>query len=79
MTLDNGQTWTQYVTEGRPGIKVGDVVTIRPSVFGAYLLVGPDEWKSKVHQVEEATPSRRARPSNCIPTFGAYGCFNQSN
>jgi hypothetical protein len=49
ITLDNGQVWTQYVTEGKARIGVGDSVLIRPGFMGAYILKGPTDWITKVH------------------------------
>jgi len=47
--LENGQTWTQYGPEGRVPLKVGDAVTLRPGLFGAFVLVAPSGWITKVH------------------------------
>jgi biotin carboxyl carrier protein len=54
--LDNGQVWTQFVSEGRARIRVGDTVRIRPLLFGSFLLVGPSDWSTKVHQVQDGAP-----------------------
>jgi len=51
VTLDNGQVWTQYGPEGRVPLRAGDSVTLRPSLFGASVLVGPSGWITKVHLV----------------------------
>lgn len=49
VTLSNGETWTQYGAEGPVPLKVGDPVTLRPALFGAFVLVGPSGWITKVH------------------------------
>jgi hypothetical protein len=54
--LDNGQVWTQFVSEGKARIRVGDTVRIRPLLFGSFLLVGPSDWSTKVHQVPDEAP-----------------------
>ena len=54
--LDNGQVWTQFVGEGKARIRVGDTVRIRPLLFGSFLLVGPSDWSTKVHQVQDGAP-----------------------
>ncbi len=54
--LDNGQVWTQFVSEGKARVRVGDTVRIRPLLFGSFLLVGPSDWSTKVHQVQDAAP-----------------------
>jgi len=51
VTLDNGQVWTQYGPEGRVPLRAGDSVTLRPSLFGASVLVGPSGWITKVHLI----------------------------
>jgi hypothetical protein len=51
VTLDNGQVWTQYGPEGRVPLRAGDSVTIRPSLFGASVLVAPSGWITKVHLI----------------------------
>jgi hypothetical protein len=54
VTLDNGQVWTQYGPEGRVPLRTGDIVTLRPGLFGASVLVGPSGWITKVHAIPEA-------------------------
>jgi hypothetical protein len=49
VTLDNGQVWAQYGPEGRVPLRAGDSVTLRPSLFGASVLVAPSGWITKVH------------------------------
>jgi len=56
VALDNGQVWTQFVSEGKARIRVGDTVRIRPLLFGSFLLVGPSDWSTKVHQVQDGAP-----------------------
>lgn len=51
VTLDNGQVWTQYGPEGRVPLRTGDSVTLRPSLFGASVLVAPSGWITKVHLI----------------------------
>jgi hypothetical protein len=55
VTLGNGETWTQYGAEGRVPLKVGDPVTLRPALFGAFVLVGPSGWITKVHLLPSTT------------------------
>jgi hypothetical protein len=54
VALDNGQVWTQYGPEGRVPLRTGDIVTLRPGLFGASVLVGPSGWITKVHAIPEA-------------------------
>ena len=54
VTLDNGQVWTQYGPEGRVPLRAGDIVTLRPGLFGASVLVGPSGWITKVHAIPVA-------------------------
>lgn len=57
VTLDNGQVWTQYGPEGRVPLRAGDSVTLRPSLFGASVLVGPSGWITKVHLIPATATS----------------------
>lgn len=50
-TLDNGQTWAQFVAEGKARIAVGDTVTVWPGWAGSYNLKTPADWITKVHPV----------------------------
>lgn len=50
ITLENGQVWAQLMSSEPIDLQSGDLVTIRPGVFGSFLLVDPRGHSAKVHR-----------------------------
>lgn len=50
ITLGNDQVWSQVTTAEHVDLKVGDLVVIRPALFGSYLLVDLSGHSTRVHR-----------------------------
>jgi hypothetical protein len=50
MTLDNGQVWIERAGTSA-GVKVGDVVSIRPASLGSFLMTGPSGRAARVSRI----------------------------
>jgi biotin carboxyl carrier protein len=51
-TLDNGQRWLQLEKETGVEVKVGDTVTVKPTMFGGTALVTPTRYTVRVKPLE---------------------------
>jgi hypothetical protein len=61
VTLENGQVWSQYGPQGRVPLRAGDGVVLRPGLFGAFVLVAPTGWTTKVHLIPSTAPDREGK------------------
>jgi len=51
-TLDNGQRWLQLEKDSRAEVKVGDTVTVKPTMFGGTALVTRTDYTVRVKRLD---------------------------